>query len=666
MFSQIIYFYFRVLIFIISFSCANGGAKNQAQEILVDEIVSHRPTIPVEWSSMTPTPTPTELKPSTIASIPVEWSSTITTSTVMSQTFRPRSSVYDCPKAQLPEALKFLCNTDPEIDIFGGPCLAEENSSLNFLISPLSSSVAAAMMDTIPSSTQTQNELTKNILNLDADGDSILFLKAAPLGFIYNWNSSNRRRLYTWPNGSRKTTQDGIANRETEALVVFPKSSELINLCLTVQHPTESPVRITKKILISNPSSSLSMNVGNTNKEYKLAFKETFKSYKTNQVNHNFWNLLNITLPDSKTMSGTTKTNYLNTFGKDFVSPPAWKSQMFKIENASISGSSGSDSARSGLKLSVNVLKSGTSPDGSENWSESKIINYLKYISPLNANLMTRIFQIRDFYIKIQARLPQTPIPNKQRISAFYTYFYPVIDVSQIKLGNPVKAEDGVEIDAIEAWNATGGTCGLESTVHFDHDFSNSKARSSFTGSNIFQDEALYPRRLFSGENYKNYCTANAYDAMHQYSIFEWLDSGSTIQIKNTIGKNTSMENINISKGDTLCRAIINNRKNKRMAIPAQNGDCPSYSKIDMGTSIENVSFPGGSKNFVSLNMGLGFASWANYNASTLTLENAKAWFDDGMIIYDVEVWLAQDNYEENYVLDYNQYLAKWYTLNKL
>ncbi len=550
---------------------------------------------------------------------------------------------YDCPRERLPNHLKALCDLSAvEKYNFSPYCTFDEKDSLNYTTSPRSSSLAQAMMDKIPSVADTLANPDNNLLNMDSDGDSMIFLEGisepSNTNSFFGWNSSELETLFIWD--ARKATKDSEPRPPASALVVYPLEDRVINLCLRLQLRGEGPpVKISKNVLIPSSTRHATTKWITTNgvvREYKLAIKETF-NYK--KFIHRFWAIRYLELPQ---LLGKN-INYNALFNKNYTSVEAWFDASFTMQVGTMSG----------IYFHSGALDTKTSPDGKEAWTDEKIVDYLKFLpgNGFGAGASTEGFVFKDYYLKLDTRPSMKPIGYKEVGAAAFTYFFNKIDPITNNITSSLFSHDGIEVDGVELFTSNG-SCHYSTGILYDHNVTpynnlSTISRKRFEGGYTY-DELFHISSEHS--DYNRYCTEQAFDASNPFFTMEWLDSGYNIQIYHTIGKNPRIQRMDLNKGQDLCRAKTVLGVAPILALPQKDGTCYSGNTwTGKGKGIKE-KFSGGNSRFSKLVIGFG-ASWL-YEASALTLARARDWFQYGVLFHDVEIWLAKDNYYENYTVD--------------
>ena len=606
------------------------------------------PTNNIPETPINPLNPPTTTPISATNNIPV--TSIITPSVISDSPYK----VYDCPREILPNNIKYLCNSDPQKMHWGGSaCNDDTTTKLDFLNSPLSSAIAVNLIAQIPDAELTKSNPQNNILNIDGDGDSMITLKGTSSNSIlFDYSSSDLNTLWFAP---QRVKYDSTSNfihpfinldKIGSGTVFFPLEDKIINVCLNVRHPNEGViVRVTKKVFIPSVSPTMSLKLGSENKQYKLAFKETFNYDK---FEHNFWNREYDLKP--KFNNNNEKTEYLKTFkiygDNDFKS---WTDNVNQI----VKGNNG------GLLLSTNLFDTHSSPDGKETWSDEKILDYMKYLPQPGFGVETGKIKFKDYYIKVKMKPPLTPLPSRLRTTFVYTITTEIIDPTSGELRNYKLPNEGNEIDAIEYLADSNYNYCLPSAGIF-YDLTASRKR--FEGGIMdYSDQSKFDA---TNSNFNNYCTEEAYNDANPFLTLEWINTENRVELYQTIGKNPRKERLAISKNDMVCvRRDLSKTPNVSLPTPTNRYTCPLGT--NGGTS---VKFPGGTSRLNSLKFGFGFWTWTGYNPSTFstipslwTVEKIKNWFKEKVLFNSVEIWLPVDNYYESYSIDKNRYLVKEY-----
>ena len=559
--------------------------------------------------------------------------------------------VYDCPRAILPNNIKNLCDFDPQKLHWGGSaCNEDTTTKLDFLNSPLSSAIAVDLIAQIPDAELTKSNPQNNILNIDGDGDSMITLKGTSSdSILFDYSSSDLNTLWFAPQRTKNIPTLNLIHpfinleKIGSGTVFFPLEDKIINVCLNVRHPNEAViVRVTKKVLIPSASPTMSLKLGSVNKQYKLAFKETFNYEK---FEHSFWDKAYLLKPIFD--NNTQKAEYLKNFriydSDQFQSWIDNASQVVKGDNA-------------GLLLSTNLFDTHSSPDGKETWSDEKILNFMKYIQQPSIGIQAEKIKFKDYYIKVKMKPPLTPLPSRLRSTFVFTISSKIIDPTSGEIRDYKLPNEGNEIDAIEYLADSNFNYCLPSAGIF-YDLTSSRKR--FEGGIMdFNDQSK-----FQGSDFNNYCTEAAYNNTNPFITLEWINTENRVELYQTVGKNTRKQRLAISKNDLVCvRRDLSRTPN--VSLPATNNSytCPLGTKD--GTS---VKFPGGTSRLNALKFGFGFYAWTGYNptyfstTSLWTVEKIKNWNEDKALFNSVEIWLPVDNYYESYSIDEKRYLVKEY-----
>ncbi len=557
---------------------------------------------------------------------------------------------YDCPRERLPNHLKALCDLSAvEKYNFSPYCTFDEKDSLNYTTSPRSSSLAQAMMDKIPSVADTLANPDNNLLNMDSDGDSMIFLEGisepSNTNSFFGWNSSELETLFIWE--ARKAAKDSEPRPPASALVVYPLEDRVINLCLRLQLEGEDPpVKISKNILIPSSTRYATtkwITAVGVVREYKLAIRDTFNYKKTF---HRFWYPRFLNPPQLSKKN----SQYDALFNKNYTDTSAWSAESFKIQHGTLSG----------LYLNPGYLNSKSSPDGTEKWTDEKIVSYLKFSSNLLTGMSTDSFHFKDYYIDSRQRPAFKAFQGRLRYSAIYTRPTEIIDTSSNILrigssatGNP--SSEGNEIDFPEFFSTKDGYCQYRMAMGFQgHTFwGDTKFRTAY----VLERRGLFPAdnnpddpesHKRGTEGFPNFCTNAMYDASHPFVRFEAMDSHNHVEAAFTLGKHPREVRLKLSKGQEICKW------DNQVVFANASGGCPPrepYLFADRKNP-RKEKFGGGSNRFETLVIQGGFDGWIGYDVTSLTLEKAREWFDDGYLIHDIEIWLAKDNYYENYTVD--------------